>query len=48
MVGLLAYNGLTNASRLVLHQMETLRTLLLNRVVPGRGFAERAAAVAAE
>ncbi len=47
MVGLLAYNGLSNAVRLVLHQMETMRTLLLNRVVLGRSFAERAA-VAAE
>ncbi len=47
MVGLLGYNGLTNAARLVLHQMETLRTLLLNRVNLGRGIAERAA-IAAE
>ena len=40
MVGLLAFNGLSNAVRLVLHQMETLRTLLLNRVVLGRGLAD--------
>jgi biopolymer transport protein ExbB len=46
MVGLLAYNGLSNATRLVLHQMETLRTLLLNRVVPGRSLIERTAAAA--
>ena len=46
MVGLLTYNGLSNATRLVLHQMETLRTLLLNRVVPGRGLIERTAAAA--
>ena len=32
MIGLLAYNGLSNAVRLVVHQMETLRTLLLNRM----------------
>lgn len=32
MIGLLAYNGLSNAVRLVVHQMETLRTLLLNRI----------------
>jgi biopolymer transport protein ExbB len=48
MVGLLAYNGLSNAVRLVLHQMETLRTLLLNRVVIGRSLHDRASAVAAE
>ncbi len=32
MVGLLAYNGLSNSVRQVVHQMETLRTLLLNRL----------------
>ncbi len=48
MVGLLAYNGLSNSVRLVLHQMETLRTLLLNRVAIGRPVADRAPAFAAE
>lgn len=47
MVGLLAYNGLSNAARLVMHQMETLRTLLLNRVMINRLHGDRAA-VAAE
>jgi biopolymer transport protein ExbB len=32
MVGLLAYNGLSNSVRQVVHQMETLRTLLMNRL----------------
>lgn len=48
MVGLLAYNGLSNATRLVMHQMETLRTLLLNRVAFGRSRAGHAAPFAAE
>ncbi len=48
MVGLLAYNGLSNSVRLVLHQMETLRTLLLNRVVMGRPVGNGATAMAAE
>lgn len=48
MVGLLAYNGLSNATRLVMHQMETLRTLLLNRVAFGRSLAEHVTTVAAE
>ncbi len=42
MIGLLAYNGLSNAVRLVVHQMETLRTLVLNRFTESR--AGRAAA----
>ena len=48
MVGLMAYNGLTNATRLVMHQMETLRTLLLNRVSFGRSIADYASQLAAE
>jgi hypothetical protein len=38
---------LSNAVRLVMHQMETLRTLLLNRVLIGRPHGDRAP-VAAE
>ncbi|HEX2942007.1 MAG TPA: MotA/TolQ/ExbB proton channel family protein [Rhodopila sp.] len=48
MVGLLAYNGLSNATRLVVHQMETLRTLLLNRLVNGHTAPNHAATLAAE
>ena len=48
MVGLLAYNGLSNATRLVLHQMETLRTLLLNRITVTRGMVGSVAPLAAE
>ncbi len=39
MLGLLAYNGLNNAVRVVLHQMDALSAVLLNRVV----FAEQPA-----
>ena len=48
MVGLLAYNGLSNAVRQVVHQMDTLRTLLINRIVLVRSAADRAPAIAAE
>ncbi len=43
MVGLLAYNGLANAVRQVVHQMDTLRTLLMNRLAAPVGRATIAA-----
>ncbi|OYV37645.1 MAG: flagellar motor protein MotA [Rhodospirillales bacterium 20-64-7] len=48
MVGLLAYNGLSNATRLVVHQMETMRTLLLNRLVNGHRAPSHTATLVAE
>jgi biopolymer transport protein ExbB len=50
MVGLLAYNGLSNAVRQVVHQMDTLSAVLLNRVVLSDApmAHDRVTAVAAE
>jgi biopolymer transport protein ExbB len=36
MIGLAAYNALSNQVRLVLHQLDSLRIMIVNRTAPGQ------------
>ncbi len=40
-IGLLALNGLNNRTRVIMHQLQTLKLMLINRIYPHYHFPER-------